>query len=72
MAALTDLYIASVAHRLIANGDAPTQANVQRHTSRDWQTAKLSDTAFSRFSARVAREVAAQLQEADDLAEALR
>ncbi len=68
MTALTDSYVARVAADLIANGYGPTQANVARHTSRDPQVAGLSDTAFSRFSARVAREVAAQLQEAEDIA----
>jgi len=69
-AAATDIdrMVTLVAANLLRDGYGPTQANVARFTVKYPAIANLSDTAFSRFSARVAREVAAQLQEADDLA----
>lgn len=68
MADLTGL-IRLAAADLIKNGDRASQANVQRWAQGGnvATVLNLSDTAFSRFAASVAREQAAQLQEAEDM-----
>jgi hypothetical protein len=66
--------VAQVARTMIVTGNRPTVQAVARWSegrSGSREVQQFSDTRFSRFVADVSREVAAQLQEADDLAAAL-
>jgi hypothetical protein len=70
-----DQAIRAAARSLVASGNGPTQANIARWSdgrSADPRVRHFTDTDFSRFCGQVAREVAAMLQEQDDIAEALR